>query len=657
VTPSSLARYITRIALSSAILGLFPLTTAANAQSVRQLIPAKLPWTATQPQPIGPQLPDTDTLYAIWQVHVDPGPPWNSSQATFLQGCFILNEMAEVFEAHALPMYVAVSWNFNDASQTWDLAGSVPGSIGNLAARGHEIGVHNHLGASLQDQVDGVTALTGIAPVSFDGAGDYDSLVALGIRIGGAGPGKDVSTQLTENGTRAYRPDRDDGFAYDPIGDLLAIQGGSFEGQSYEPDETANMTIALDYDMARMTPGKLHSWIIATHPDESLGRTNAQIVADMAKIDLWLTNEIDPRILDGSLTWTTKRDFLAIYEQWEAAGGDHDDIFPALPGITQPDWSVLTTSNSGLVSEKIASIDSTRGDSWFGAGAITGGGLSQLSGGSFTTFQSQPGGMLSNKPLFLHRDSTGLLWASMATEPTLAGTLGFSVWDGGAWSNFPAVTLGFPGGNPGFVWELAEDPSGWIWAGTGKGVARRASGNWTVFTPGNSPLAHNRVYRVAVDATGRKWFGTLGGGIDVLDDNGTLALVDDTWTNYDQPILPSGTIRALAFDAAGNAWAGTQRGAAFFDGASWTTFDETNSGLVHDHVTAIHVDSSGDVWFGTYGRGVSRFQPGSGQWDTFSDANGALLGRHILDIDEDSDGKLLFANYQGGGVGVFDPGP
>ena len=628
-----------------------PLSAQTKARSsVRP--PAVLPGSVEVPQ-----VPDTDTLYAIWQVHVDPGLPWNQNEASFNQGCFILDAMADVFESHGIPMYVAVSWNFNDACQSWDLGGTVPGSIGDLASRGHEIGLHEHQGAPLQQQYDGLLALTGTAPVSFDGIGDYDTLEALGFEIGGAGTGKDVSTQLTENGTRSYRPARENGFEFDPDGTLLAIQGGSFEGQSYEPDETENMTIALDYDMARIVPGKLHTWVVATHPDESLGLSDAQVLADMAKIDQWLTVEIDPRIAAGSMTWTTKRGFLRIYEQWEASGGDHDDIFPALTGITQPGWSALTTTNSGIVSDYIASIDTLPGgDAWFGAGRITDGGLSEFTGAGFTTHVSQPGGMLSNKPLFLFRDSLGVEWASMATEPALAGNLGFSAWNGSTWSNHPAVTLGFPGGNPGFVWEASEDPSGWIWVGTGAGVARFDGSNWTTFTPNTSPLSHKRVYRVAVDDLGRKWFGTLGGGIDILDDNGTPPFFDDTWTNIDQPTLPSGTIRAIHFDSSGNAWVGTQRGAAFFDGVRWTIYDETNSGLVHDHVTTIFVDSEGDVWFGTYGRGVSRYDPTSEAWNTYSNVSGELAGRHVLDIDEDANGDLLFAMYQGGGVGVFENG-
>lgn len=87
----------------------------------------------------------------------------------------------------------------------------------------------------------------------------------------------------------------------------------SFDGKNYESDEATDLKIALDDDMGRMVPGRLHSRTVVTHPDEFLGLSNAQVVADMAKIGQWLMQETDPRIASGSIPWTTKRGFLATW--------------------------------------------------------------------------------------------------------------------------------------------------------------------------------------------------------------------------------------------------------------------------------------------------------------------------------------------------------
>jgi len=617
---------------------------------------------------------DTDTLYAVWTVHVDPGPPWHLGNG-YEQGCEILDKMASVFESHGIPMYVAVSWNFNDACQDNHPLNILPGSITDLAARGHDIGVHEHLGEPFQGQVDGLITLTGTAPVVVDGSVDYDELVALGFTVG-AGPGKDVSTQLTSLSTRSFRADKDDTFVEDTSAPLLAFLGGSFDGQSFEPDETDNMTESIEYDLSRMVRGKLHSWTAVTHPDEYVNLiASGQLDAAMASLDQWLSDDIDPLIADGSVTWTTKRDFEQLYTQWVAEGGNNTDLFPETLQVRKPGWSAWTPDDTDIVNDWISGLDvNGSGDIFMGSGAITDGGLSVLAndagapGDAFdpadwTLFQAIPFGLLSNKPLFMFSDNSDRLWTSMATEPTLPGQLGMSLWDGLTWTNYPALSMGYGGGNPGFVWEAALDDSGWLWVGTGQGVARLIGNNWSFFvpnngtpSPGSMPISHKRVYRLAVAPDGRKWFGTLGGGIDVLDDQGTPAQFDDTWDHFDQPELPSGAVRSLGFDADGNTWAGTQRGAAFYDSVlqTWTLVDEDTSGLTHDQVTAIHVDSRGDVWFGTYGHGVSRYRPSTDLWDSYSAANGEMLASYIFDISEDSAGRLLFSGYHGGGVAVFD---
>jgi hypothetical protein len=39
------------------------------------------------------------------------------------------------------------------------------------------------------------------------------------------------------------------------------------------------------------------------------------------------------------------------------------------------------------------------------------------------------------------------------------------------------------------------------------------------------------------------------------------------------------------------------------------TYDTSNSGLASDHIEAIAVDNECNIWFGTYGGGVSKYTP------------------------------------------------
>jgi len=117
------------------------------------------------------------------------------------------------------------------------------------------------------------------------------------------------------------------------------------------------------------------------------------------------------------------------------------------------------------------------------------------------------------------------------------------------------------------VYAIAEESNGILWFGTGhyitasgpRGGASRydpLADTWTTYTHTHS-LAEMDVDAVAIDPLGRKWFGTWGGGISVLDDRQNPM----AWITYATDNgLPSDNVRALAIEDDGTAWAGTDVG-------------------------------------------------------------------------------------------------
>ena len=83
----------------------------------------------------------------------------------------------------------------------------------------------------------------------------------------------------------------------------------------------------------------------------------------------------------------------------------------------------------------------------------------------------------------------------------------------------------------------------------------------------------------------------------------------------------------------------------------------TGDGLAHDEVWSIFQDRDGVYWFGTFGGGVSRYDP-SGKsgpvWTTYDIQDG--LAYKVWSILQDRKGYLWFAT-QGDGVSRFDPSP
>jgi len=130
----------------------------------------------------------------------------------------------------------------------------------------------------------------------------------------------------------------------------------------------------------------------------------------------------------------------------------------------------------------------------------------------------------------------------------------------------------------------------------------------------------------------------------------------DQVTQVDQPAFARG-VSAITKDSSGNLWFGTNgNGLVRFDpGAGrYTTFahDASNPrSLNHNRVAALRVDRGGSVWVGT-DFGLSRWEPATGDFSTFRPQPKGLL--QYRSIAEDASGALWLATSSRG-VHRFDP--
>jgi ligand-binding sensor domain-containing protein len=204
-------------------------------------------------------------------------------------------------------------------------------------------------------------------------------------------------------------------------------------------------------------------------------------------------------------------------------------------------------------------------------------------------------GLASEQVLAIAIDAQGAKWIG-----TAAG--GAARFKDGAWKvYFPLHGLADYR-----VSAFAADRNGGLWMATLGGASRldRKSGRFTTYA---KELVNAWVYAVAVDAKGRAWFGTEG-DVSMYDGKTWRA-----WTEADGV----GTADAerqnyvFAVHAArdGAIWAGTWGGgAARFDGERWTRLT-AKDGLASGVVYAIAEDARGGLWFGT-DAGLSRYEAG-----------------------------------------------
>ncbi|GAA0545873.1 two-component regulator propeller domain-containing protein [Chitinophaga japonensis] len=235
------------------------------------------------------------------------------------------------------------------------------------------------------------------------------------------------------------------------------------------------------------------------------------------------------------------------------------------------------------------------------------------------------------------------------------------------WYDAAAKTLRILNGTPGKVNCLKAGAGGQLWLGTDEGLFRydprsntfspdympehcnvvalcidRQGALWIgsdgngllVLYPGRekaSPfpapgsrqqLSSNAVYSLYEDREGRKWIGTLRGGINIIDPRPQPF---ELHAFHDDSIF--GSINNFIFsfceDKTGNIWVGTDGGGLKYWNREQNTYTrytrnrKVPGSLSSNFITSILCDAQGDIWLSTWFGGVNRFHKAGGAFERF----------------------------------------
>lgn len=195
----------------------------------------------------------------------------------------------------------------------------------------------------------------------------------------------------------------------------------------------------------------------------------------------------------------------------------------------------------------------------------------------------------------------GTEWSTFTDDQFGTGEFIFGVGDvavgadGSVWAitNSSIARLG----DDGATWEVFEDGQGinGVYSmsdldvnSDGLPVVAHSQGvlrfDGTSWTPDEAPLLS--VQEVLVDNENRVWVGSFSEGVSVNDGSG--------WTTYNMESgLTSNNIHALATDAAGRIWVGTEWGLNVLDGETWSSYTMANSDLLDNAVHFVGVLGDG----------------------------------------------------------------
>ncbi len=269
-------------------------------------------------------------------------------------------------------------------------------------------------------------------------------------------------------------------------------------------------------------------------------------------------------------------------------------------------------------------------------------------------------GLSKNAITCLFQDRTGYMWI---------GTIdGLNKYDGYTMTVYKRDKNNAASLTNNYIRTIAEDKDGRIWVGTSNGLDRLdpITESFTHYAAVDSlpfSLSGNSVWTTYADRAGRMWVGT-DMGLNLYDPD------KDRFFHYKkEPLNPNSLCNDEVFtifeDSSGALWVGTANGLnrlslqnegnpPVFHFAHYK-YDGQPFALSSNKVLTIFEDAARNLWIGTQGGGLNRYNPESDNFaHYFADANNpnSLSSNSVVGICQDRPGYLWIAANNG--LNIFD---
>jgi ligand-binding sensor domain-containing protein/signal transduction histidine kinase len=216
---------------------------------------------------------------------------------------------------------------------------------------------------------------------------------------------------------------------------------------------------------------------------------------------------------------------------------------------------------------------------------------------------------------------------------------------GGLWTAFNAHGVSYSLTNAAQDFGVSRNRSAWtvlvdhrqqVWVGTLDEGLFEFQTNHFVPAPGAEILGQ-QIFALFEDHNQQLWAGTQ---------NGLARWNGQDWKLFTtRDGLSENVVRAIAEDADGNLWVGTENhGLNFFKDGKFISYQATENGLPGNDISCLYADKDGVLWVGTAGHGLARFQ--NGKWTRYSTAKG-LASDSISYLIEDDAGYLWLGSNMG----------
>lgn len=200
-----------------------------------------------------------------------------------------------------------------------------------------------------------------------------------------------------------------------------------------------------------------------------------------------------------------------------------------------------------------------------------------------------------------------------------------------------------------YIRRIYQDTKGNLWLGTTRDGVYKYDGKDLKNYSTQDGLAGHCVKAIVPDNAGNLWIATEG-GLSRFD-----GLCFTTFTVKDG--LPDNDIWSVLTDRLGTVWVGSMNGLSRYDGHRFIKFSLPVTDITPEVsrynpecVLSIYEDTEGNIWFGTAGTGIRRYD---GQTITSYTTQDGLASNNIWCITQDKAGNMWIGT-RGGGISCYD---
>ncbi len=220
---------------------------------------------------------------------------------------------------------------------------------------------------------------------------------------------------------------------------------------------------------------------------------------------------------------------------------------------------------------------------------------------------------------------------------------------------------GLPSNN---IISIYKDSKGFMWFGSVHGLIRYDSRDFIVYkyNPHDSKsISNNEIKAIAEDASGNLWIGTEN-GLNLYNWNSDdfIKFIPDS---SDNKSISNHRIRNFLLDSKGRFWITTREGLNLLtkteNGFSFRSYypPRTDTSRTSEwSIVTIIEDQDGDIWVGTWGRGLCQFDPVSGKFISYmkEPENPFSIAGNIVEELEQLPNGLIIVGFSGENLQLFD---